>query len=153
MAWWITPCRVIATVTLGVRLAKARMLLLLVSNQPATRLFMLANIWTRWLLHSSLKGIAPGKKYFNKVLRFSIQAALQIFFENSQFVKQLQTVEVCSFIQRVHAICAPNCIDPPRAASNSTPSPLNFEVPRVVNGGENFSPKILVTSYRCGRFW
>ena len=45
-----------------------------------------------------LKGTAAGKKYFNKMLRFSIQAALQFFFENRQFVKKLQSVEVCSII-------------------------------------------------------
>ena len=45
-----------------------------------------------------LKGIAAGKKYFNEVLRFSIQAAFQIVFENSQFVKKSQTVKVCSIV-------------------------------------------------------
>ena len=47
---------------------------------------------------SSLKGIVAGKTYFNNVLRFSIQLPCKHFFENSQFVKKLQIVKVCSII-------------------------------------------------------
>ena len=46
----------------------------------------------------SLKEIAAGKKYFYTVLRFYMEEDLQLFFVNSQFIKKLQTVEVCSII-------------------------------------------------------
>ena len=77
----------------------------------------------------------------------------KFFLDNNQFVKKLQTAKVCSMIQCAHAIHAPNCIGPPRAASSSTPSPLYCGVPKVVNGGENNSQKTFVTRYLCARFW
>ena len=48
--------------------------------------------------NTSLNGIATGNKNVNMLWRFSIQAALQNFFEKSPFVKKLRTVEVCSMI-------------------------------------------------------
>ena len=83
------------------------------------------------------------KNYFDILYRSSVHATLRNIFESRRYINKSQTAKVVLWYS-AHMLCMRkyNCIDPPRATSSSTSSPLSCEVPKVVNGEYN-SPKNL----------